>query len=32
MKLERIRLARKMRGEKVDKSELIREAIDKLIE
>ncbi len=32
MKLERIRLARKMRGGKVDKSELIREAIDKLVE
>lgn len=32
MKLERIRLARRVRGERVDKSELIREAIDKLIE
>lgn len=32
MKLERIRLARRVRGERVDKSELIREAIDKLVE
>lgn len=32
VKLERIRRARRMRGEKVDKSELIREAIDKLVE
>lgn len=30
MKLEQIRLARRVRGEKVDKSELIREAIDRL--
>jgi hypothetical protein len=30
MKLERLRLARKERGEKVDKSALIREAIDSL--
>lgn len=32
MKLEQIRLARRIKGEKVDKSELIREAIDKLVE
>lgn len=32
MKLETIRLARRRRGEKVDKSALIREAIDKLLE
>lgn len=32
LKLERIRLARRMRGEKVDKSELIREAIDRMVE
>jgi hypothetical protein len=32
MKLETIRLARRRRGERVDKSALIREAIDKLLE
>src|SRR6266516_5255062 len=32
MKLERMRLARRQRGVKVDKSALIREAIDQLLE
>ncbi|SRR6266487_700093 len=32
MKLERVRLARRQRGVKVDKSALIREAIDQLLE
>ena len=30
MKLERLRLARRQRGEKTDKSALVREAVDRL--